>query len=169
MGKLTDILGNNGSFDDFNSRWNNTEAADEFGPLPPGEYIAHIINGELEQSRSKGTPGYKLEFLVIEGDHSGRHFWHDVWLTPAALPQAKRDLGKLGVAELSQLENPLPRFIRCKCKVALRRDDDGTEYNRVRRFDVIGLDKPEQDEFAPADDTTEAAGDTTDAESEVAP
>jgi hypothetical protein len=158
MGKLSDIL-NNGDGERIRRAWNETEAADEFGPLPAGEYVAHIIDGDLEQSRSKGTPGYKLTFKVIEGEHSGRHFWHDVWLTPAALPQAKRDLGKLGVAELSQLEKPLPRFIRCKCKLALRRDDDGAEYNRVRRFDVIGLDEPEQDEFAPADDAADASDD----------
>ena len=154
MGKLTDILGN-GDGERIRRAWNETEAAGEFGPLPPGEYTAHIVNGELEQSQRKGTPGYKLEFKVIEGEHIGRHFWHDVWLTPAALPQAKRDLGKLGVTDLAQLENPLPRFIRVKAKVALRRDDDGAEYNRVRRFDVIGLDTPEQDEFAPADDSTD--------------
>ena len=151
MGRLFDIL-QNGDGERIRQAWNETQAADEFGPLPPGEYVAHIINGELEQSRSKGTPGYKLEFKVIEGEHSGRHFWHDVWLTPAALPQAKRDLGKLGVKDLTQLEQPLPKFIRCKCKLALRRDDDGSEYNRVRRFDVLGIDKPTPDEFAPADD-----------------
>ncbi|MBC8355096.1 MAG: DUF669 domain-containing protein [Planctomycetes bacterium] len=162
MGKLTDILGNGGGFDDFRDQWDNTEAADEFGPLPSGEYVAHIVNGELEQSRSKSTPGYKLDFKVIEGDHAGRHFWHDVWLTAAALPQAKRDLGKIGVTDLAQLEQPLPRFIRVKAKVVLRRDDDGTENSRVRRFDVLGIDEPEKDEFAPDDDTTEAGDNSTD-------
>lgn len=168
MGKLTDIL-NNGDGERIRKAWNETEAADEFGPLPPAEYTAHIIDGDLEQSRSKGTPGYKLTFKIIDGDYTGRQFWHDVWLTEAALPQAKRDLGKLGVADLSQLEQPLPRFIRVKAKVVLRRDDDGTEYNRVRRFDVIGLDEPEQDEFAPTDNTTEADDETANGESEVAP
>ena len=155
MGKLSDIL-NNGDGEGIRKAWNETEAADEFGPLPAGEYTAHIIDGDLEQSRSKGTPGYKLTFKIIDGDYTGRQFWHDVWLTPAALPQAKRDLGKLGVTDLSQLEQPLPRFIRVKAKVALRRDDDGSEYNRVRRFDVLGIDTPIPDEFAPADDATEA-------------
>ena len=163
MGKLSDIL-NNGDGERIRRKWNETEAADEFGPLPPGEYTAHIIDGDLEQSRSKGTPGYKLTFKIIDGDYAGRQFWHDVWLTEAALPQAKRDLGKLSVTDIAQLENPLPRFIRVKAKVVLRRDDDGSEYNRVRRFDVLGIDEPEQDEFAPADD--EAGTDDTDAEGE---
>ena len=36
-------------------------------------------------------------------------------------------------------------------RVALRRADNGSEYNRVVRFDVIGIDEPERDPFAPPD------------------
>ncbi len=64
---------------------------------------------------------------------------------------AKRDLGKLGVTALEQLERPLPPGIRCQVKLALRRDDDGNEYNRVKTFEVVGIDEPESDAFAPAD------------------
>jgi hypothetical protein len=92
-----------------------------------------------------------LAFKIIEGEHVGRQVWHDVWLTPAALAQTKRDLGKLGVTTLEQLERPLPPGIRCKVKLNLRRDDDGTEYNRVKTFTVVGIDGPERDAFAPAD------------------
>ena len=38
---------------------------------------------------------------------------------------AKRDLGKLGVASLEQLERPLPEGIIIDARVALRRGDDG--------------------------------------------
>ena len=64
---------------------------------------------------------------------------------------AKRDLGKLGVTELTQLETPLPPGIRCSVKLALRKNDDGTTYNRVRGFDVLGIDDdPNADpDFAP--------------------
>jgi hypothetical protein len=152
MGKLTDIL-SNGSSEELRRAWNHTEAADDFGPLPSGEYVARIIAGALFTGRTNGTPGYKLAFKVLEGDHAGRQFWHDIWLTPAALPMAKRDFGKLGVTDLEQLERPLPPGIRCNVKLALRRDDDGSEYNRVRRFVVLGIDPPERDAFAPTDDT----------------
>jgi len=131
--------------------WNRTEAAEDFAPLPSGEYIAHVIVGEPTESRT-GTPAYKLTFRVAEGEHVGRRFWHDVWLTEAAMPMAKRDLGKLGITSLEQLDGPLPPGIRCRVKLALRRNDDGAEYNRVRRFDVVGIDEPKQDPFAPSDD-----------------
>jgi hypothetical protein len=150
MGKLMDIL-KQGEADTLRDAWDRTDAAEEFGPLPRGEYVAHIIAGELENSRSNATPGYKLSFRVCEGEYAGRQFWHDLWLTEAALPMTKRDLAKLGVTSLDQLENPLPRGIRCVCKVVLQRGDDGAEYNRVRTFTVVGIDEPEPDAFAPSD------------------
>jgi len=163
MGRLSDILAN-GDGEQLRRQWDNTEAAEDFTPLPSGEYVARIIIGELFTSRTNATPGYKLTFKVLDGGHAGRQFWHDIWLTPAALPMAKRDLGKLSVTSLDQLEQPLSAGIRCAVKLAFRRDDDGTEYNRVRRFDVVGIDEPERDAFAPADE----AEDIEPAESGVA-
>ncbi len=146
--RLSDILRDNGG-GDVRSLWDSTDAAGEMGPLPPGEYVAHIIGGELEASRTNSTPGYKLTFKVIEGEHAGRQFWHDCWLTAAALPQSKRDLLKIAITSLEMLERPLPKGIRCRCKLALRKDDDGNERNRLRTFEVIGIDPPDVDPFAP--------------------
>ena len=99
----------------------------------------------------------------MEGEHAHRVVWHDVWLSEAALPMAKRDLGKLGITSLEQLERPLPAGIVVVTKVALRKNDDGTEYNRVNRLDVVDIEPPEPEPFAPSqhsngDETTDAAG-----------
>ncbi len=147
---LSDIL-RNGDRDALARAWGDAKAAEDFAPLPSGEYVARIVGGDLFTSKTKGTAGYKLAFRVLEGEHQGRQFWHDVWLTPAAMPLAKRDLSKLGVTAIDQLERPLPPGIRCRVKLALRRDDDGAEYNRVKSFEVVGIDEPERDAFAPAD------------------
>ena len=155
--KLTDIL--NGGADSLREQWRRTDAATDFAPLPAGTYIARVIGGELIKAKS-GTPGYKLTFRVLEGptgpEYAGRQFWHDIWLTAAALPMAKRDLGKLGITDADHLESPLPPGIRCSCKLALRRDDDGTEYNRLRMFEVIGIDADPaaDDDFAPDFEST---------------
>jgi len=153
MTSLSDILATGGGGDDLRDLWNNTDAAGELGPLPPGEYVADLVAGELETSRTKSTPGYKMTFTIVEPvEFVGRRFWHDCWLTPAALPQTKRDLAKIGVQSLDQLERPLPARMRCRVKLALRRDDDGNERNRIRGFEVVGIVLPEIDAFAPADD-----------------
>jgi len=149
MGKLSDILTAGGfGGDDFSKTWQDTEAADEFKPLPAGEYVCHADRGELKTART-GTPSYSLSFKVCEGEHTGRLVWLDLFLTPAALPMAKRDLAKLGIDDPAKLEQPLPPGIRCKVRVALRKDDDGAERNRVVRFSVVGIDKPAVDAFAP--------------------
>jgi hypothetical protein len=143
--KLTDILNN---ADKLQQAWQDTQAADDMGPLPPGEYTSHLITGELIQSRSNQTPGYRLTFRILEGDYAARRCWLDLWLTPAALPMTKRDLAKIGVSALDQLENAVPPRIRCKVRVALRKNDHDEEYNAVRSFEVIGIDPPEVDPFA---------------------
>ena len=147
---LSEILGNNAPDSDLESLWNATEAAEEFAALPPGKYLCHLIAGELSQSGRSRTPGYKLTFKVIEGPHTNRRVWHDIWLTDRAMSLAKRDLGKLGITTLKQLQQPIPRWLRCEVTVTLERDDDGAARNRVRTFQVLGKDTPEADPFAPA-------------------
>jgi hypothetical protein len=164
MGKLSDILKDDGN---LLRAWDAASVAADSGAIPAGDYIARIVSGELFTSRSAGTPGYKLSFRILEGEFAGRQFWHDAWLTAAALPMTKRDLAKLGVVNLTQLERPLPQGIRCKVKLALRRTDSGDEFNRVAHFEVLGIDPPELDPFAPpaeattVDDERPAEGDAS--------
>jgi hypothetical protein len=142
--------------------WDATEAAAEFTPLPAGEYLCRCLSGELITSKN-GTRGYKLALEVAEGDHAGRRCWHDLWLTPAALPMAKRDLAKIGVVRLEQLDQPLPPGILVRVRLSLRRDDDGTERNRVTRMEAAGVEPG--DAFAPESDPD---GDQTDTSFEPA-
>jgi hypothetical protein len=44
--------------------------------------------------------------------------------------------------------------------VTLRRNDDGTEFNRVARFDVVAVEPPTPEPFAPT--TDEPGTDTAD-------
>jgi hypothetical protein len=159
--KLADILLNS-EREKLDRQWDSTKAADDLKPLPTGEYRCSFASGELFTAK-KGTLGYKLKLVVVEGEHADRVVWHDVWLSEAALPMAKRDLGKLGITSLEQLERPLPEGIVVAAKVALRKNDDGTEYNRVNRLDVVGIEPPEPEPFAPSqhsngDETTDGAG-----------
>lgn len=149
IGRLSQIL--TGGSVNFHKIWNATDAAVEFAPLPRGVYVCHATGGELVTSRTNRTPGFKIEFTVIEGDFKGRKLWSDHWLTPAALPATKRDLAKLGITSPEQMEQQLPRWIRCNVTVVVRKGDDGIEHNEVRLYEVLGIDKPEPDAFAPSD------------------
>lgn len=159
--KLSDIL-RGSNREALAKQWKTTEAAEDLAPLPPGEYVFRILSGELFVSKEKQTPGYKLTLEVTEGEHEGRRCWHDVWLTQAALPMAKRDLGKIGVTDLEELERPLPSGILIRAKIALRKNDDGTEHNRVIRFEPAGIEPGDAFE-PPPDSDNQASGDAADA------
>ena len=147
--RLSDILQQQTERENLQRAWQATAAANDFTLLPPGEYAFRILAGELFTSK-RGTPGYKLTLEVTEGEHEGRRAWADFWLTPAALPMTKRDLAKIGVTDLAQLEQPLPVGILVRGRLALRRDDDGHESNRLTRFECAGIEPG--DAFEPKDD-----------------
>jgi len=149
--KLSDILPD-GQANAIQQLFNTSKVARETGPLPPGTFEAHIIAGEAVVGRTNATPGYKLTFQVIEPvKYAGRKFWLDCWFTPKAMPQSKRDLGKLGVTDFAQLENPLPVGIRCRVELGLQPDGNGNKQNRVWSFEVIAFDEPKPDASAPTD------------------
>ena len=146
--RLTELLGT--GLGDLASQFASTEAAAERELLPPGKYLCRVARGELGKAAT-GTPRYLLKFEVIAGPHAGRFLFLDVWLTPAALPQAKRDLGKIGVASLAQLENPVPPGIIVEASVVVRSTDGGDQRNAVKRFDFVRRDEAAMDDpdFAP--------------------
>ena len=115
-------------------QWNTTEAAGHFAPLPPGIYAAIATAGALGES-GRGTPRYRVTF-TLEGEHNGRRLTHDFYLSAKALPLAKRDLAVLGITHPGQLSQPL-RPVLVRLRVALRRDDDGSEFNRVVSFEAL--------------------------------
>jgi hypothetical protein len=82
-----------------------------------------------------------LTFEVQEpAEHAGRRVWHDIWLTPKALPYAKRELLKLGIETGAQLRQSLPVVIRCSVALIVERDDESdVGRNRVRDFKVVEI------------------------------
>jgi len=118
--------------------WRDTPAAPELGPIPAGRYEAEIIAGALTQHPRTGTLAYKLTFRISHGPHTGRKVFHDIYLTPNSAAFAKRELGKLGVVALRDLERPLPSLpIACVVQVVTHTSDAGAQFNRVQRFRVI--------------------------------
>jgi hypothetical protein len=138
--------------------WDAAQAAADLGPLPAGTYRCRIIDGRLFTAQT-GTLGYKITFEIIDCEYPGRRIWLDVWLSPAAMPIAKRELTKVRITHLDQLERPLPARLLASVKLALRRDDDGAEHNRVVRFEVTGIETPKPEPFAPTPSTNDQPGD----------
>ena len=148
--RLSDIL-SEGQRKSIFGNWDQVQAAPDFGQLlPPGLYACRIRDGRLDTSARKGTPGYTLEFEIIEGEFKGRRLWHTLWFTERAKAGTKCDLEKLGVTDPeNQLHQALPRWIICAVRAATEQDDKGNDVNHVRSFDVLRIEPPEPEPFAP--------------------
>jgi hypothetical protein len=155
---LTDLISATGPLASALTQFDSATAADEFGPLPKGSYVCLAVRGEFS-SAATGTLGYGVEFKVIEGEHAGRRLWRTWYFTPAAMAYTKRDLGKFGLDSKDKLTAPFPadRMV-FKVTVSLRTGDDGTERNEVKQIELLRVQEPVVDPFAPTDATTEGGG-----------
>ena len=164
--KLSDILSGS-EVESLQQIFDAAPILPDYAALPAGQYDAVIVAGELFTAKTKGTRGYKLTLEISSGEHKGRKIWHDIWLTALAIGTpgkpgpSKRELTKIGVTHLSQLDRPLPARFQCKVKLALRKNDDGIEYNRVVSFECVGVEKA--DPFAPHTERNEGDGAAVDA------
>ena len=143
--KLTDIL-EKSTREKIGRIWDSTKAAPDLKTLPSGEYRCRVAGGELFNAGT-GTPGYRLKLVVMDGEHTDQVVWHDLWLSEAALPMTKRNLGKIGITSVEQLEQPLPESILVLASIALQKREDGTEVNRVKEVGNRPIERPERDTF----------------------
>jgi hypothetical protein len=118
-------------WDDLARLYEETEAAPDPEPIPAGDYKARLVGGKMIRSTEKGTRGFRLGFEIVEGEYSGRRVWDTSWLTREAMPTTKRKLAPLGINSLDRLREPLPENLFCTLKVTVRREDDGSLWNRV--------------------------------------
>jgi hypothetical protein len=155
--RLSNILPGDDGDDEIARLWAMTTPAADLGPLPAGKYQCRILRGERFTAKT-GTKGYKITFEIVDGDHAGRRAWHDLWFTLDAMGQAKRDLNKIGISRLDQLDRPLPPGMLASIKLALRKENDGTERNEVKDFRVTGIEPAEPEPFSPIADAADADG-----------
>jgi hypothetical protein len=121
------------------SGFDATQPAPAYSPLPAGIYIARVIRGEVTQTKA-GHDAYRLIFEVTEGPYAGRTLMRLWTFTPKALPYTKRDLAAFGLTSSQQLLSPFPESGKeyiVRLVVALQRGNDGTEFNDIKRCDVL--------------------------------
>ena len=147
---LASMFGDGGAADSLRKQFEGADAAADSHVVPPGVYRCLVLKGELRQSR-QGTAGYRVTFCVDDGEFRGARLYLDCWLTEKAMPMSKRDLLKLGVTSVSQLEQPLSQGLVADVTVVRYQDDEGAEHNRVRTFAVVDRRRdPTADEDFPS-------------------
>lgn len=116
------------------------DTAEPFRLLPAGVYIARVVSGQYTQTKTKGEDCYRMSFEVTEGPHRGERVPRIWTFGERAVRYAKRDLAAFGLTTAKQLLEPFPptgRELYCRLTVALQRRDDGSEFNDIKRIDVL--------------------------------
>lgn len=71
----------------------------DFQPLPQGEYLMQVVKSEMVETKAKNGQYYlKLEFEVLDGEHSKRKVWSNLNLVnnnPVAVEIANKELATL--------------------------------------------------------------------------
>lgn len=62
----------------FNFDSTNVTPQATMGPLPAGEYLAHITESDVVNLKSGNGQGLKLTFEVIDGPFKGRRVWESL-------------------------------------------------------------------------------------------
>jgi hypothetical protein len=153
--RLRDIV--RGNLDDLQRAFEESVKTGGRTTVPSGQYRCLIAKGSVEQA-STGTPSYKLVFEAIDGPHTGRKFFHDIWLTEKALRMSGHELARLGFRSLTEIsERPLPPGLIADVTVVEQTENDGTTKNVVRRFKLANAGVP-ADDYSPDPDpvTSEA-------------
>jgi len=125
------------------SAFDATQPAPSYDPLPPGVYSARVLKGEVIQTKT-GADGYRLTFVISDGPHAGRTVAKTFAFTPKSLPYSKRDLAAFGLTTSKQLLSPFPESGKeyiVRLVVALQRSNDGTEFNDIKRIEVLRVDE----------------------------
>jgi hypothetical protein len=125
------------------SSFDDTAAAPEYTPIPPGVYTARVLRGEYCSTKA-GADAYRLRFEVTEGTQAGKTVIRTWTFGPKAIAYTKRDLSPFGLTTSAKLLSPFPEAGReylVRLVVALQRGDDGIERNDVKRIDLVRVDE----------------------------
>lgn len=128
--------------------WASTSAAEDYSPMTCGNYNAKLLKLKTGQIPN-GKPYLKLIFQIEDGEFCGRRVSKTLWLTPAAMPYTKRELSKIEILQLEELENPIPKHFICRIYVVKEKKSDDREFNNVKSFNVLGFEPEAADPFAP--------------------
>jgi len=139
----------------------NVLPADDFSPLPAGDYLAIAIDSEIKQTKS-GTGAYlSITFQVADGQYINRLIWGTITLSnanPKAVEIGQRQLsalchavGVLRLTDSAQLHN-----IPVKLRLSIEDKSDGYKpRNNIEAYKPANAN-PAPQPFQPAQQVNQA-------------
>jgi hypothetical protein len=112
----------------------------ESADVPPGTYTGKLTDSRIVRSLRTKNVGVTLLWEILG---QARTTWvrRTLWLSAGALPHTKRDLARLGVRTLADLDNdpPVRPGVMCRFVIADRRSSDGYVEPRIVAWEVLSI------------------------------
>jgi len=111
------------------------DAMDDFGPVPPGDYVVTVVNSEVTHSKA-GNLMAILTFEVAGPTHAGRKLWDYYVLNNDVAMRRLKSLAQAG-------GHPNPNFIRdteelhglqCIVRVTVEEQEGYSPKNKIVAF-----------------------------------
>ena len=118
------------------------DPADDFAPLPAGEYVVMITEGAVDYT-SKGGQMVKLTYTVMDGEFQGRKLWSNhniVNNSPKAEEIARKEISRIahaiGQPKLSDTDQLLNQVVRVTAIV--KQDVGYNPKNEIKKWEAHG-------------------------------
>ncbi|MEK7269858.1 MAG: DUF669 domain-containing protein [Planctomycetota bacterium] len=118
---------------------NQVQPATDFEPLPPGKYVAVLMESDLKATKSKNGRYLELSFQILEGEYQGRKLWSRLNLenpSQEAVRIARSELSSLcrAVGVLSPKDSVELHDIPLVLTVRQKVGTDGEVRNEVKGY-----------------------------------
>ena len=110
-----------------NINWDIVPDAEDFSPVPAGEYPTKIVECTEEVPKS-GNEFFKLKHEILEGEYKGKFVFDTLFFSEAALKRVKLVCSRIGIKTTGTTELEPKMFIGKKCIIDViieSYDDDG--------------------------------------------
>lgn len=106
--------------------------------LPPGRYVAEIIEPPIRQMSSNNNPMMTVTFQVVEGEYRGALQWRRYMLQGKGGGWTKQFLQALGLKDEAAGKKPIqPSEIKGKrCLISVRPQRNNPDYNEVYKVEA---------------------------------
>ena len=124
----------------------NKEEGSHFDLIPPGEYVAEIIEAEIKQPRSGDGHMLTLTWRISEGDYEGRQIWeslcfqHSKEQTQAIARRKLKDICVACAIEEQITDPEVFKFKPVRVRIGIQVDrsgawEDSNKISRVRSLE----------------------------------
>ncbi len=137
----------------------STPDADEFSPIPEGQYLCKVIESKKLDNTAKGFEQWQLTFEVVDAksEYCGKRFWDRLFFSEGGMPRVKLICSRLGIDVTKKIdlepEMLLEKFVNIEVIIDEYEyeGEDGKKKGKRNKVPFAGYEEVEQPKVSKAE------------------